>query len=281
MISDFRLCPRYFQYRHMEHLTLYDKMASFKPAFGTAIHAALEVWYSGIRDGVSSTDPLLKEKAVAAFKNSWNPYEGADETFLRTMQRGEQIVLLYMNKFKDEQFEVLHTEIGGSFEVGKYIILFKSDMVIKTSEGIIIFETKTSAYRGYLIVKPNSQLDTYISGVRVLKGLPVIGAILNQIYFRKGKKNESIVDTTSFVREQSNRSDVELDEWRKDTIHWADNIRKCSDSNYFPKNTNSCTAYGGCMFQQLCKVGSENVRQTLKDNAFKKEKWEPWEGARG
>lgn len=281
MISDFKLCPRYFQYRHIEHLTLYDKMANYKPAFGTAIHCALEVWYSGIRDSLSPVDPMLKDKAVQAFKESWNPYEGADESFLRTMLRGEQIVRLYMNHFKEEQFEVLHTEIGGSFEVGKYIIIFKSDMVIKTSEGILIFETKTSAYRGYLTVKPNSQLDTYISGVRVLKGLPVIGAVLNQIYFRKGKKNESVVDTTTFVREQTNRDDIELDAWRKDTLYWADSIRKCSDDNHFPQNSNSCTAYGGCMFQQLCKIASPNVRDTMKENMYQKEKWEPWEGARG
>jgi hypothetical protein len=258
-------------------------MSNYKPAFGTAIHASLETWYDGIKDGISPTDPSLKERAVQSFREEWNPYEGADETFLRTMQRGEQIVRLYMNNFKVEDFTVLHTEIGGAFELGPYMIIFKSDMVVQMNStgDIIVFETKTSAHRGYLTVRPNSQIDTYISGIRAIKGLPVKGALLNQIYFRKGKKSENIIDTTSFVREQTNREDDELDDWRKDTLYWADNIRRSCDNDYFPKNPNSCTAYGGCMFQQLCKVSNPAVRESMKRDGYKVEKWEPWEGARG
>lgn len=281
MLSDYKLCPRYFQYRHIEYLTLLDKASNFKPAFGTAIHSCLEVWYDGIKNGVSPTDTKLKDSAILAFKKSWNPYEGADETFLRTMVRGEAICRLYMDKFKEEQFKVLHTEIGGAFEIGKYIIIMKTDMLIESTDGIGVFETKTSAYRGYLIVKPNAQLDTYISGTRVIKGLPVDFAILNQIYFRKGNKKESIFDTTSFVREQTNRNDFDLDEWRRDTIHYADDIASSCNSGYFPKNTNNCTAYGGCMFQSVCKISDPSVRDSIKESMFIKEKWEPWKGARG
>ena len=282
MISDYRLCPRYFQYRHIEYLTLTDDAANFKTGYGTAIHAALEVWYSGIKDGIDPSDADLKEKSFDAFKESWNRYEGLDETFLRTMTRGLKIVMLYMNKFKSENFKVLHTEIGGAFELDDFIIIFKSDMVVEDESGdILVFETKTSAYRNYLIVRPNSQIDTYISGIRAIKGLPVKGAILNQIYFRKGKKNETIVDTTEFVREQTNREDAELDEWREDTLYWANNIRRSCDSNHFAKNPNSCTAYGGCMFLQLCKVNNPSVRDSMKRDGYKVEKWEPWKGARG
>lgn len=283
MMDDYKMCPRYFKYRHIEYLTSKDDASNFKAAFGTAIHSALETWYKGIQAGISSDDKELKDKAIASFKESWNPYEGADEKFLRTMARGEAICRLYFEKFKDDpkQFKILHTEIGGSFELGEYIVLMKSDMVIENSQGIGIFETKTSAYRNYLIVKPNTQIDTYMSGHRILKGLPVSFAILNQIYYRKGKAKETILETTEFVREQTNRSDKELDEWKRDTLHLANTINKSCSEDRFPMNTKACTNYGGCMFLNICKIGDGATRESLKRTLYKEEKWEPWKGARG
>jgi len=281
MIGDYKTCPRYFQYRHLEGLTLYDKLSNFKPAFGTAIHGALEKYYTEVKGGASLEDRDLWTLAVDEFKRLWNPYEGTDLTGLRTMIRGELACRQYFDKFKHDQFKVLETEIGGAISVEEFTIIFKADMVIEDPiEGVTVFETKTSGHRGYLIVKPNAQLDTYIFGVRAHTGLDIKGAILNQIYFRKGRKGECITKTLSFEREGTERNDAELEEWYRDVIQWCSKIKLSVKENYFPRNTNSCTAYGGCMFLSVCKHNDPSVVATLKQG-YKKEMWEPWEGARG
>jgi len=270
MISDFRLCPRYFQLRHIELLSPKSDSNKFKAAFGTAIHEALEVWYSG--GGADAMDE--------AFKESWIPYEGQDDSGIRTIIKGLLILEEYRKRFAKEDFKIEHTEIGGAFALGEFLILFKCDGVVSKNGKIYIFEHKTSAHRGFLITKPNSQLDTYISGVRTLLDMDVEGAIFNQIYFRKGRAKEDQRDTISFVREETVRDEKELEEWRNDTLTFASQIDSCSNNDYYPKNTNSCTAYGGCPFIHVCKLPPSDTRESVKEALYTKELWEPWKGAR-
>ena len=270
MISDFRNCPRYFQFRHIELLTPKSDSNKFKAAFGTALHEGLEVFYSG------GTPKEMDD----AFIESWLPYEGQDDTGIRTITKGLLICEEYRARFANEDFTVLHTETGGAFSLGKFLILFKCDGVVRLRDKVYVFEHKTSAHRGFLITKPNSQLDTYITGISELLNMEVGGALFNQIYFRKGRKNENQADTISFVREETARTSEELDDWKRDTIQWGEAISKCSDNNFYPKNTNSCTAYGGCQFLSVCKLPVGDTQESVKNGMYDKELWEPWEGAR-
>ena len=277
MISDFRLCPRYFQLRHLELLSPKSDSNKFKAAFGTALHAGLEVWYTERKENAKEATSLSDQ----AFIDSWTPYEGQDERGIRTIIKGLLIMEEYRKRYETEDFEMEYTEIGGAFSLEEFLILFKCDGLAIKNGKRMVFETKTSANKGYLIVKPNSQLDTYMSGISTLIEEEVNGAIFNQIYFRKGKAKEPQVDTISFVREETIRTKEELKEWRQDTLMWARSIRTCSDKDYYPKNTNSCTAYGGCQFIHICKLPPSDTRESVKESLYTKELWEPWEGARG
>ena len=285
MLNDFKKCPKYFQYRHLEYLAPLDEMSGFKTGYGSALHEGLETWYNGIKDNINPLDVDLCDSAVNSFKNYWNKYEGADVTGMRSALRGEMILRMYFKRFQNEDFKVLETEIGGSFQIGEgsdaLMVIFKADMLCEDKDGEFVFETKTSGHRGFLTIKPNSQIDTYISGVRILKDKPINRALLNQLYFRKGRKGESLTKTFDFVRESTMRTDDELQQWEKDVLFYGNCIKKASIDNHYAKNTQSCTAYGGCMFQRLCCISDTDTRNSVKETLFRKEKWEPWEGARG
>lgn len=283
MISDYRLCPRYFEFRHIENLVPKGDPDNFKASFGSAIHEALEVFYEKMKEGLDFFDPEVEESVkgemTTAFLNYWSPFEGQDD--IRTAAKGIIIVEKYYDTFKEETFKVIETEIGGAITMGDYTIILKSDTLIEENNELKILEHKTSAHRGFLITKPNSQLDTYIVGVREITGREVKSAILNQIYFRKGRSNEKQEDTVSFVREETYRNEEEIKEWCEDTYAWCEAITRSLSRGYFARNPSACTSYGGCQYRQICESSDNSLQQTLKEAMFEEKMWEPWPGARG
>ena len=271
MMADFRKCPRYFQLRHIENLVPISDYIKFKAEFGSAIHEALESWYTE-HDGIKMDEAFIKY---------WSPFEGQDDTGIRTVAKGLLVCEKYRSWYPTEPFEMVETEIGGSVDLGPFLFTFKCDGLIKDHEGNFwILEHKTSAHRGFLIPNPNVQLTGYIQAVSIIKGVAVKGAYLNQIYFRKGRKGEPQMDTISLQREETTRSPNDLKEWLADAIAWAKMIGEACENEYFPKATESCTAYGGCQYIEICKCGDLNVQKTVKKALFKEEKWEPFPGAK-
>jgi len=275
MMADFRKCPRYFQYRHIETLVPQSDYVKFKAEFGSAIHEALASWYT-------DHDPVKMDKA---FIDYWSPFEGQDDQGIRTIAKGLLVLEKYRDWYPTEPFEILDgpdgVEVGGAVDLGSFLFTFKCDGLIKDNDGSYwILEHKTSAHRGFLIPNPNVQLTGYIQAVSILKGVPIKGALLNIIYFRKGRKGEPQPDTIELKREQTTRTDMDLAEWYEDAKAWAKAVGQACEQEYFPKCTESCTAYGGCQYIEICKCGDLDVQETVKKALFKKEKWEPYPGAK-
>ena len=272
MMNDFRKCPRYFEYRHIDYLVPKTSSIKAKPEFGSALHDALESWYT-------HQDANKMDRAFCA---RWGPYEGEDDTGIRTAIKGLAITKKYREYFADEPFDILDLEIGGAVDMGSFAFLFRCDGLIKYQDRgeVMVFEHKTSAHRGFLIPKPNHQIDGYIYGVRELTGQNVTGAILNQLYFRKGRKTERIEDTITFNREETTRNETELERWRKEAVWLSDQVQECCRSEFFPRNTSSCTQYGRCPYIELCQAGEGETYTSIKGAMFEKEMWEPFSGAR-
>ena len=272
MMNDFRKCPRYFELRHVEHLSLKTNPAKAKPEFGSALHDALESWYT-------HHDPSKMDRA---FGRRWGPFEGDDETGIRTIMKGLAITKKYRDYFVNEPFDIIDLEIGGAVDMGTFVFLFRCDGLIQYKDrgDMMIFEHKTSAHKGFLIPKPNHQIDGYIYGVKELTGQNVTGAILNQIYFRKGRKTENIEDTISFNREETTRNDGEIERWRKEALWLAEQVQECCRREFFPRTTSACTQYGRCPYIELCQAGEGEIQDSIKNSMFQVEVWEPFTGAR-
>jgi len=272
MMNDFRKCPRYFELRHVEYLVPKMNSAKSKPEFGSALHDALEIWY---KDGDVNG-------ARVAFLEKWAPYEGEDDTGIRTASKGIAIVEKYIDYFQSEPFDIVELEIGGAVDMEDFVFIFRCDGLIreKGSGRLMIFEHKTSAHKGFLIPKPNHQLDGYIYGVSELMGEEVSGAILNQIYFRKGRKTEPVKDTISFNREETLRTKNELERWRREVLWLSEQVRECCRDDFFPRVTSACSQYGRCPFIELCQANDGPVYESIKEGMFEKEVWQPFVGAR-
>ena len=272
MMEDYRRCPKYFQYRHVDYLSYIDMSSTCKPEFGSALHDGLESWYT-------HHDPALMDKA---FVDRYAEYEGADLSGIRSLGKGLIIMAKYREWFPDEPFDVLELEIGGSVDMGKFLFIFRCDGLIQNKQtgALNIFEHKTSAHKGFLITKPNHQLCGYTFGVRELMGAEVTGALFNIIYFRKGRKNEDQRDTITFNREETLRSKEELQLWRKEVSWVAHQIQASCKYDFFPRNTKGCTTMGGCQYLELCRLPEGPMRDSVKNTLFEVQPWEPFTGAR-
>ena len=129
MMADFRKCPRYFQYRHIETLVPQSDFVKFKAEFGSAIHEALASWYT-------DHDPVKMDKA---FIDYWAPFEGQDDQGIRTIAKGILVLEKYRDWYPTEPFEILDgpdgVEVGGAVDLGSFLFTFKCDGLIKDNDG--------------------------------------------------------------------------------------------------------------------------------------------------
>jgi len=271
MMMEFASCPRKFYYRYYLNLTSKDGSSIFKPEFGSALHAGLEVHYGG----------GTMQEIIDAFCLYWLPYEGHDRTGVRCMAKGIKILEQYKETFpaSQEHFEIVSKkdiELAGAVDMGNFLFLYRADLLVrdKLNGQYKVLDHKTTAYKGFLTPKPNQQLCGYAYALGEQTGESIETAILNVLYFTKLK--------IEFMREEiSVPKDYIEQEWVKDVRVWAETIANSCRIDHFPKNTSQCTAYGGCQFIHLCKhkMGSP-VHDTLLSSLYTEHKWEPYVGAR-
>ena len=255
-ISVFKLCPQKYYYNMVLHLVPIVSN-NYAAEYGIAFHKAMDVWYT-----THSQDNTIK-----AFVDYWTPFEGSDPTYLRCFVKGIELIKQYISKYTIEPFTVEATEIAFTVELSnKYLYHGKCDGLVLYQDGYFyILEHKTSASKGYLSLKPNHQIDGYHFGVGEIYHKEIKGCIFNQIYMSK-KQNE-------FVRELTLRSPNDIEDFKKDTISWCDDINRCNERNHWRKNTNSCGAYyKACEYKILCDCPLESF-STVRDTCFKVQKW--------
>lgn len=269
MILEYASCPRKFFYHYC--LDLVDEARMFKAEFGSALHSALESWYT-------EHDPDNMDKAFVQY---WLPWEGKDVTGLRSILGGLRICSDYRRNYPidSDNFSFLSKddiELAGAVDLGNFLFLYRTDGLIqdKKSGEFCVVDHKTTAFSGYLITKPNHQIHGYSYAINEQLTENITGAYLNIIHFLKTKVH--------FHRPYVAISQDYLEhEWKRDVQWYAESIKNSCKFEHFPKNTASCTNYGGCEFIQLCehKMGTP-VHASLMESCYTKKKWEPFVGAR-
>lgn len=281
MLAEFRRCPRYFYWRMVCDLTPNMKANEFKPAFGSAIHDALEIWYT-------TGDADLMD---TAFIEYWMPFEvvekGIKQKKIRNLQRGLQILELYRKRFPRENEPFIlpegdKLELGFTVELEKYLYCGKMDGLVTYDmgfHGLTVLEHKTSGAKGYLTIYPNYQADGYMYGASQLVGEPVLGVLFNQIYHPEPTKSDHKIE---FLRELTTRSPEAMEAWRKDTIWLMDLINRCGEEKHWPKNPGQCFAYWmACPYKDLCTTCNQGMCDNLKRELYVEDKWNPHPDARG
>lgn len=276
MIMKFLGCPREFYLRYVLHLIPKDKSMRFKTEFGSALHHGLQCYYEG----------GTLDECKGAFVQHWLPFEGDDPKGIKTLLKGVTIIEDYIKQhpIEKETWDVVYSK-GAELEIavdisceetGEVLFIGKVDLAVrdKVIKKLSPLDHKTTGWSGFLTVKPNHQLAGYSYSLQEMTGEEVDGGIINQIYFTKHQIKYTR-EKAAFNKEYLNN------EWLRDVrmvITW---IKQCFKKDFFPKNTNNCSQYGGCDFRLVCKHSqTAPIYPSLLSTLFEKDKWEPYPGAR-
>lgn len=305
-LSTYKSCPRKWLFTYV--LGWHPDRKSLALIFGSGWHAGQEVIWARAKESLTSPEAVA-EAAYEAFCKTWidaglphpdelTPDEIEDFT-PRTPMIAKEMFYNYIEArkhiFSDETFEVLAIEKPFAVPLDPhddtlwYIGIW--DKVFKFRGQIVVGEHKTSsAYaksggfqRSFLdSFSPNSQIDGYIMAAHLIYGSKVAGVWVDAALVHKQHH-----DTFKFI--PVDRHFTQLDAWLWEQHFWIDNIegnlavlKERADANLdylaaFPKNTNSCSDFGGCTYRDLCSMVANPMKLEGTPLGFKKDFSNPFQ----
>ena len=268
-LSTFIGCPKKYENKYRKCLLKADLEGNdMDIKFGSAIHAGLEEFY---RNGCTKE---AMESGRRVFANQFDDYPGED---VKTALNGNELLTQYEsyhnNNFKN--WEILQCEETNTFEIVdgiKYIC--KIDLVIKMNNNIYVVDFKTSTTKnrqkflsdfdmsrqamGYIewCKRKYGECSGFIP-VALFLGFRKRSTTRNGVHFPEGfwfEPDYTIVNKTS----------EQLEDFISDTIFWISQLSRAKSEGYYPRNTDSCSAWRGCQFKGLCEsLDDETVQSTL------------------
>ena len=277
------LCKRKAYYALERKLV--NNSESAATLFGSAIHAALEVWYtaplSSRRKGSAECDdsvanmeaglePIPHGRCVrcaaqARFLEVAKPLASLEPSDKRSNRNGTSILDAYFSHYLDDPFVVLSDELGPIAERRVSMVLAEEsdsrvvyfgtiDAVLKNefTGQIVICDHKTTSALGQEFmqrINPNFQYTAYAAAFR--KSYP-------QHDTRTFMSNGILVAKTkqTFMRQFTEISDDLINEWRTSILDTAyDWYARTQAQGPYPMNSpEPCTHFGGCQFRSICEV---------------------------
>ncbi len=192
----------------------------------------------------------------------------------------------YIAKYKTDNFEVLHTEVGGAVPIDdRRVLHFRLDSIMRDPgrhNKIVSEEHKTSKRRGYFEqYGVDIQSGTYTHVLYcVYPAEDIFGVEINGTVFLKKERD--------FQRVPAARTPDGMLEWLWTVQHWYDRLEwdiaelnECSEGDKvmtaFVKNTQSCTKYGKCKFYDICHARANPLQFPDAPPGYEIEFWNPSE----
>ena len=275
MKKNFQACNRFFYWRHIRDLTVVKSEPSWPLLFGLAGHAGLERHFKLLRDeGRTDVEEVLKA-FLGEFKEEQKApilKSGKEGEAVYTRVRGCFILQEYLEHYKVENFKVVDVEIGFAEELEEGVVYCgRIDLLTESKDGVRGWDHKFTSRMDRFTMSPNNQFMGYQwAGGKFFKDFAgMVGDIVG-VY--KNKLSEEIFD-----RQYERYNGYQMEQWRKEVLFVAAQIRVSGEMGVWPKNTDHCGAYSGrCMFLPLCTAVNKESEETLVRNMYKVEKWEPY-----
>lgn len=257
--------------------------------FGTAIHKALEHWYTlpeSLRE-LSEKDLKLADTLINV-QDEAQSYEGALESIRqfslkaqplqwlgdgdkRSIHNGIKILKAYFKHYLNDGLEVVHDAKGPIVEREVEFKLYEDPMVIiyyhgtidmvvrnKISGHVMVADHKTTAALGsqfYNRIKPNHQYSGYVMAAQKCLGLDTNLFLVNGIQVAKTK--------AEFARQTTDRNQEDFNEFTAAVVAGVYSILGAKESDNFPMSApNSCTNYGSCPYLDICSSPA-SLRETI------------------
>ena len=176
----------------------------------------------------------------------------------------------YVIEYKNDEFEVLYTEIAGSVPITeKRVMHFRMDSILRWPYGIGSLEHKTGSTLTRIWMDQwllSLQTGTYNHVLYCLYPEELIrdaGVMINGAIFNKTK--------TQFKRVPARRTKHMMNVWFWNIKHYfamleyeMERLQGCREEDdvlmAFPMNTQSCTKYFGCPWISYCMTWSNPLR---------------------
>lgn len=268
-MSDFLSCRRLYYFRYNRGYRLRKEYTA--PAFGAAIGKALDSWYTN-KD---------VEKAIKEFKTNYVEDLTIDDK--RTYAMAEWILHNYDQQYRDQPWELVHTEMefklplpNGNFLVGRIDKVIKWLGDTPTLWGI---DHKTTSQLGgqfFNFAEPNLQFPGYTWAL-IQKGINTRGFIVDAILVAKGllpgpKKNANL---TPLARYDIYHKAEHLEEWLNSVLLIQEDIRRCEEMNtWCPNFCNCVTKFGDCQYRRVCKE-DKDIRERILAQDYEINFWNP------
>jgi hypothetical protein len=283
----FKFCPRKYFLRIEQSITLAVDSAALYT--GTACHDSKATYLKAKMKGHSHEECRavalhVLSKAMLAMPN---PDDLRNETvIMRVMGR-------YFDRWRDEPYKTLETEIGFAVDMDDFTFVGKIDALKQLDAyGLLVEETKTTSIVGDrwpLRTKPNSQIDGYVSAYYINTGEMPYGAILDIIPIYDETRTKPQTQAARDLKVEKNkpfrlltiRSEQDVENWIANTKEWYYQIQRSKENKVWPTNTDACAPLVGftCEYIPICSEypSVTNVHSMNISSIFKIEAWEPWE----
>jgi PD-(D/E)XK nuclease superfamily len=287
-LETFMLCPQKYAYRFEEHLLPIERKRDSALMFGGAIHKALETLYKGTAFEQVECPLHTPDLACARCRGATIPRISAtflkqyqddpdDPKEIRTVDRGLDLLVQYLSKWRREGFKVIAVEIP--FELPFYpegvtfVYVGRIDLFVDWEGVSLVVDHKTTTRFGMIFdssFKLSGQFTGYMRGAAHKFGRHVTNGLVNAM------RVTSKIDDSSFARIYTQRTPEDFDVWERQVNHLAGEILKMRAAKFFPKSAPfACGAYNRvCEYYPLC-ISAAQTRETLKQSSYEKVPWEP------
>lgn len=274
--------------------------------FGSAIHAALEVFYQGLPEEriLPSLDSLeilayspmpknagLIERSVGAFVRKAEPLRPLQDSDKRSLSNGIWILYHYFKTHINDPY-VAYVDDRGPFVERQFTLRLYEDKELiidyfgtidiafkHVSSGLVIpgDHKTTSILSGYGESasyfdreKPNHQYTGYLLGARKCFGIDSYDFLVNVIEV-KAKPKTSKGSAPSFPRQVTSRDEEDFKEFRDSVIISVGDYLAAIETGIWPLgHVNACSMYTGCQYRQVC-ASPKSLRETILNAKFTKE----------
>lgn len=270
-------CMKKAKFNLIDDLRSEDEASAL--TFGSAIHKALEHWYT-LPFEDRELSPHLHERAELLGyghdlqKELTGPLESIRQFVLRadslkqlgeedkrSVSNGIKILKAYFKHYATDGLEVYRDELGPVIERPVSFILHEDeqyvieyfgtiDVVLTNKQlGVIyIADHKTTAQLGaqfYARLKPNHQYTGYIIGAQRCLNINTNLFMINAVQVAKTKQE--------FARQTTTRDDDDFAEFKTAVLMTVKNYLYALESGIWQMNTpNPCSSYGSCAYLDVC-----------------------------
>ncbi len=299
-LSLLQTCPRKSYYSLAQGWR--SKTTSAPLIYGSAIHKAMEVFYSQPRgqrevpvnfdhfallmaQGHEAPEQHFLYEAVTAFLSTGEGLKSLPDSDSRSQSSGVWVLGHYFNTYINDVYEICHDSAGPITERGFEFVLYE-DSTIR----IIIFGTidlilrntvtgeelpgdhKTTSRMGtefFQRLKPNHQYTGYLMGARKCLNINTENFCVNGIESKARPKTER-AGPPKFTRQITSRSEEDFAEFTSVIREAVGNYLRWQDSGNWPLgDVNACAMYGGCGYLDVCAAPNQ-LRQNILEAKFTK-----------